>query len=568
MILRVATKLGIALVALATLAWSYAWRSDAPEPVDWRAAFGEAPLRFGWENLFAFAGEPNRVGFRLLHTAALATPGADFHRLALLGWVLAALACVLFVRAFPRSEVLGGGTWRLLGVLVLVGNAFSPRFGASFLLDARFRVFVPALCLAAATHLLLGSVAANARWPRLRVVAAAVLAFGAATVERAGLVVGIALIPLVVHVARRSSRSRTFVAVVLWCLVGNLVVAFCADELAASAAHRAGALSHLRQAPGFALAFVARVLAHGLPDLGFSGSDPTVVVGATLAGLGALAILRVAMLPNDDARKRRALPFVGFVAFGLGVAVLALEHDVPLGVAEPLYRETTWGMLTLPIGVLGLWLAIAPRLTRVLARAAALGLLVGSIADWVRELPRAAREGLVLRQGEALLAFSEIGSGVLPRAPRPPIVDLGELAALRQRNLLRRAPPVRSLVVTDYSRRADAPPGVAGTLVECTRSTARGSVVDRPDLAAPELVLLARSRAGEAELVFAIAAPDLYAPGPDHPFVAEFGDATPLREGERVRAYGFRILTRDLELLTGSRVVRDGAPTTEPGGPR
>ncbi len=184
-------RVGVLLAGLPLVALAWSLRSDAPEPADWRVYLREPELSFvgGW---FEFAGRPNHLGFATLYRALLSL-GVDIATLVGVGWALAALCVGAVWRLAPRAIL----AWPLLALL-----AFSPAFGANWLLVERLRVFLPAACACAMVLLL------RAPLHRARFVVATGLAVLAVLTHETGSLLWVAMLPLMVCPERRSSEVR------------------------------------------------------------------------------------------------------------------------------------------------------------------------------------------------------------------------------------------------------------------------------------------------------------------------------------------------------------------------
>lgn len=558
-------RLATFAIPFLTLLWVWPWRSDAPEPIDWRAFVGEAPLRFGRENAFAFDGEPNRYLARWVHTLTLDLPGASFKRSALLGILVAAgfwIATLRLVRRlFPNP---GAPATAALAMLAFTVSVFSPRHGADFLLDARFRVFVPAFALVLAVLALGPSTEPGLRAWRWRFVFAALLAHAALACDRLGDCVWIALVPLVAHAAARAGGARPLLVVAGWCFLGNLGSVFVRDEVAASASSRPGLFRAFAERPLAALEDLLRVLGHGLPDPWPRSPAAAVVVGAGLAL--ALLCLLVPAMRGDRARRSRTMPLVSCGLFGIASAFASIENDWPPNLVDALRRELTFGQILLPFAIAGLLAVLAPRRAVTLARVGVPLVLLGLAYETWRELPRVEREHRLLRQGEALLAFSEHGERMLPKSPRRPVTDAAVIATLRTRGLLRSSIPWSALGLADIRTRPKPEGAPLGTLETFDGSKAAGQVQDLPGTRAPDLVALSRTSPAQAERLFALAAPAFLDAGPLWIWSADLTGCEPLAEGEVVRAYGVNIRSYDVTPLDGSFVVSGGRPVRHSGG--
>lgn len=523
---RALTWVLIALPVLGCLALVVAMASASPEPQAWRATLREPMLAWTAAELLGFDETPRVLGFRLAHLGFLELPGVDFDTLPLLGWVLAGLVVWLVHRRVVRA---GGFVGAVAGVL-LATWCFSPSFGANWLLAERFRIFVPPLCFALALALLDG----RARW-RLRFAVALALAQLAIFVDRTGCLVWIAALPAVCVTVSRHDRGRMLGWVALWCVWGNVGSLVCHGG-AVRLRDPAGILGQLLDAPGATAAAWLRTSGQGLPSL-LPGADTSLVAGALLQGALAVAVAVLVVRRRRPGVLAAAAPWLGFVVFGEGVALLATHWFPGLGLPPAFLREFTWAGFMLPLGVLGLvglhWGGALPRLARV----GLVALLVLAAAEWSPGLSRLAAQHRLLRQGEAQLAFAEVATAEMPRGIPPPILGAESVTQLRDRGLLA---PIHRAAALDLGGIDVAGATVPfGEFLQINAATALGWVAPEGEHCLTDVVLLTRQRPGAPETIFKIALPLLTVAAERKPWRAELTGIDAFVEGERLRALAF-----------------------------
>jgi len=425
-----------------------------------------------------------------------------------------------------------------LAMLLVTLVCFSPAFGANWLLGARFRFVLPGACMALGVWLMTG----GSRGFRWRLLVAAVLAQLALFSERTGVLVWIALAPLVFVEARRRQVARPVVPLILWCLAGNIGTALCFDE-SASYAMGKGVVGLLFELPHATLEFALRAAGSGVPNMVAGTTVDEVVVGGLL-------LVAFVVLASAAVRRRvipAAMPWLALALFGLGQVVLLCEYYATSSLTPELLRELTWACVFLPVGLAGVFSCVVAHISRRVAVILLSPLLVVALVDWGRGLGQLDLVGRLLRQCEASLVFSDVGEQVLPEFPRPSVVRRTEVVELRDANRLRRPRAVSHLGVGQFTL---APRGGAnGELTAVARNAASGWV-ERGRLI-PDLVLLTRRRAGGDEQIFRIAAPVPLAGHDRWSWVAAWPANIEFAPGERVRAYGFDVAWRRVFVLRG-----------------
>lgn len=510
----------LALLGLAMIAWP--WRSDVPEPADWRAYLREPSVGFTgpW---FSFGGRPNHVVQGFLERGLFAT-GVDVELLVLGNWLLAA-ACVACVLALLRATA--------PAVALLVSAlALSPAFAADWLLVERVRLFVPAACACALVWLL------RAPGTRMRRGLALVVAVVAVFSHEAGALVWAAVLPLVVTSARGPGK-RALAPALAFVLVANVALAACYDE---SARPFPGLPAAMVTHPLSAVRFASKTLGLAVPDVLPSTDTDSVVLGVLLVlalMAGAVALARGA--PEIAAR---GLPLLCLGLAGLAQGLAVAHTQVPQAVTDAVLRELSWGTWLLPVGALGLWLQLAPGVAR---RVAPLGFGASVLLlaqDWHRGAAWLQAEGRFLQQSAALMVFADC-ERERPSAPRPAVPSANDRAALRAAGQLAGMAPLGDTGLASLPLRPDA---AAGSVQEVTVRGAQGTL--RRDSGA-DLVLLTRQRLGAPVVLCKVAVPNQLDAGATLSWQTEFGELEPFAEGEEVGAFAFDHKTRTITALPG-----------------
>jgi len=548
-----------ALPPLAALAWTLSCAVHAPEAATGSSLWDEkAGLRLTLDRMLDFEeGAPRLFLFRLAHVGLLRLPGSDFGRYTWAGWVLATAVWVAVAWLILRSLRLRDSRPGAAGIALLGLWMFSPGFGATWILGERFRVFAPAACFVLGVVLLTGE-----RGGRLRFVAAAVLAQVAMFVDRSGVLVWIALIPVILVFARRRSRTTSGLAVAVWCVIGNVSTAICYPA-PASRAGNSGLVHLLVTDPRDAMNHLLGCGADALPDAWPGTRLDQAALGALLiAALLACAGLRLRRGNHREVGARVA-PWWAFVLFGAGQAVVLADRVVSGDLPRELAREFGWPLVFLPAGLIGLGSVLTARRLRVARVVTGVILGIALLLDWGAGFAKLDIRHATLVQGEARLVFPAVsGRSILPR-DGPPAPDPGASAALRHAGFLRRPRPVRSLALAELPLAPAGSPGGTGRLdaVEIRSdvgAVARGHVTWNGSGRGPDLVLLTRRTDDRPETIIKIACPVLRARSRSAPWSEAFS-AAGWHPGDEIRAYGFAYLKRRVSPLDGRfRLEEDG----------
>lgn len=519
--LRVWLWIAAGVPALLALLWSVEGAPRAPEPMDWCEVWREPPPPLGARDLLDFGGGPMLLGQRLLALGLL-----PFGPLPV-GWLLALATCAALLAVLePRV--------RAFAALPLALVAFAPAFGGDWLLEARLRVFAPALCAA-------GAVWALARVPNARRAWIVAFAFAVAAVflAREGPAVGFVLAPLVYLHSRQRGDPRPFVPLVLWLVIVNVATALARLEL-----REATGVLWYQQPLQTAATWV------GLVGGVITDIDAGVRVDELL--LGGLVFGGLVVCGIGARRCAAAIPWLTLGGTGIAIAALLAVEWTPPRLAHAAARETAWSVLLAPIGVLGAAWVLGWRRVAV---AGTLLLAVLSLLAWPGGRNHQVQVARLLRQSDALLVFADLDGVLLPAVVRPAVQSRAGREALARAGRL----PVQ-LPDSDLRHLTQLPvPAEPFALLDgWTNRSVRGRVRrDWPGFAT-DLVLLARQRSGGQARLFAVVSPELLVPGDALPWSQEFADAEPFVTGERLSIHAFDGRQRAIVAL-GAPLLFDGA---------
>ena len=512
-----------AIPPLAMLLCALCWAAWTPEPWDWREALGESPVTLLPESLLTARPEPHFLLSRALHVGLLYLPAFDVGRFCFVGWLLVLLVCGGILLLWRRTRT-GAGTSLLdsFWLVLLAMAAFSPALGADWLLDARFRFFLPPLWLVAAVLLLRG----DGRF-RTRFAAAALLSTLAIFSDWSGAMVWLALAPLVWSEARRRNVAHSGSWLAVWCLLGNVGLLLCyRDFYAADRAAPVGIVAHAMGDPKETLLFFCRAA-------GAFGRLPSVPLEAAFGGccLALLALLSLLLLlRRGGAATSRAMPWWSLAAFGAGAALLLTDRLFQANLPEAWLREVGFATLLLPIGLAGLIAKLYPAASRYVSVAlvlpVALILLTDRQAGWSHLQQQRSR----LLQAEAQLLFAEVSVSEMQGSPPPPLPP-GMSPVLKSRGRLQRINPVEDLLLGRLTVAAEAVPFSGGPADQwILEGMLRGG--ERADL-----ILATVKRLDEPERIARIALPEVA--GDDRGKWRIDLEKAELSPGDLVRLYSF-----------------------------
>ncbi|MCB9889253.1 MAG: hypothetical protein H6836_06720 [Planctomycetes bacterium] len=515
-----------------------------PELAEWRALRGDPPLAFRWTSLFEFGVQPAYVVHRVVYLSLLEIPGANFAVLRYLPWGLAVTCCLVFLRLLRRLAAARGerpDPRLLLGGLALFSMwIFSPSFGSSFLVTARFGVFAVPLCFLLALSWLSG----GTRF-RMRFLGAMALSWVAVFTDRFGVAMWIALIPAVLVAARRHGSARPWVCAAAWCLSGNLASVLCHYGIHGAPPVGGGLIAQLLTEPVAVFRTTASVIiGQSIPRLdmleGLAGYANTSLLLGGLAML--LAVLWVRR--RDPWLVHAATPWLACALFGLccSIQVVGWFGSSSL-TASAWMRELLWPESFLLVGVAGL-LQVCARPLAAVVFPVGLGVFTVLIAaDWKTGWEQTKAAHKVLRMTEAQLALLEVANVELPDVPPPPVPVL-TAAELRRRGLLAPLPRVPSLELSQFAVQPRRSGSGHGSIDVVRSDYASGWLLAERFVHPPALVFLTRRKRDGAEKVFKIAGPNFYFGGRKFPWEVAFRDVAvnaPFAVGEEVAAYAFQL---------------------------
>jgi len=540
-----------ALPPLAALGWALAYAIHAPEAAAWSSLWGEETgFRGTLDRIYAFEeGVPRLLFFRLACTGLLRIPGNDFGRFTWAGWILATAAFLAVTWLILRPGRRGDGWFRAAGVGLLGLWVFSPGFGATWILGERFRVFAPAVCFVFAVFLLTGE-----RAGRLRFLTALLLAQVALFVDRSGLLVWIALIPLIPAFARHRSRPRAGLLTAVWCLVGNVSTAVCYPP--PPAADAGGGLVHrLVTDPRDAIFRLLEAGASALPDAWPDTRLDQAGLGAALIALTLACLVLLLRRGRDREVLSRAAPWLSCILFGVGQTAILADRVIAGDLPRELSREFGWALVFFPAGLVGLGSVVAGR--RLRAVSIGIGAIVGVILllDWGSGITTLRARHATLLQGEAELVLYPVSNRTIMPRRGPPIPTPEAYRELRRAGFLRRSPPIESLAIAELPLASRMGSRDVGHLdsVE-TRSdgatVARGRMTWDGSGRGPDLVLLTQSTADGLETIFKIVRPVIRARSRTASWTEELMVAG-IQPGDEIRAYGYAHLARRVIPLVG-----------------
>ncbi len=534
-VVALATAVPIALVLFVALAWS----SAVPEPEDWRRLAGREPLCFEWNDVTAADETPKLYVFRALYAGLLALPGSDFGRLAIVGWLLAVGTWWMSRRLTIPADGAGRAFTAAFG-LVAAFVAFSPSFGADWLLGARLQVFVPPLAAVVGAALLLGT-----GRHRLRIIGALLLAALAVFTDPRGPLVWIALAPLV-WASTRAAGGRAGVALAVWIVAGNVLTVIAHDDFTTTAATKPGLGAHVVTAPVAVADYALRHVCDGLPLTALASTPTLRGVGAGLLALWlVLGVVIACRSAHPD--RLRATAWWSLAAFGALSPLLAIGDAFPPRAPAEWVREFTWGAWLLPIGVLAGFRAIAPRIASIPVAAGLAAMGIAALVDFAPSTVHLGRQRSWLGHGTAMHVFYDaLGEGRMSPHLRPPVPGSPRAAHLRGLGLLGGAAPA-STSLRDLRVVTDGP--APGRLTAVRTIGAVGEVAAGRFRRGPDAVLLTLRR-GTDETIIQLTHPDYLEPDATLPWLAPFV-ATAFVVDDEVRAYAFDAAARTARPLDG-----------------
>ena len=538
-LLRRVTPFALALPPLIALAWVAVLGRVTPEPAEWLLLRADQQLVFEWEQVFDFGDRPAFLAQRVLYLLLLSLPGVDLVVAHFVPWILTVACCLLFWRLLFR---LSDSPWRGLGLLLFVGYAFSPVFGANWLLAARFRVVVPVLCFLGSVLLLSrerGGAAAlhGSLW----------LALLAVFTEKSGVLLWPALVPLVLHDARRRGVERPLQTVAWWTLLGSFASVLCFVGLRTGARHF-GLLGRLVTEPLATLRYAIDVIGKPVPEIVAHPMTPILVALLLLVGFAWLLVRARRHREAVDAQLPTAI-WTSVALFGLGVPLLAVEWHLGTTVADSWLRELLFPGCFFPIGVAGLCAVHAPR---VAGRAFPILLVLMFVAlalDWQRGWEHLKIVRSVLGSAEAqLVVFESAGSKMDPA--RFPPVTRATAGLLRERGELGALPQMGEPRLDLFDMEPED--RLSGEFRSATADGATGVVLARTLAPPPSLVVLTRFRGQDAEEVIRITTPNFYGGGGEFPWRVAWPTDDALESGDEVRSYAFHVDGLRLVRLPGA----------------
>jgi hypothetical protein len=526
---RILGWVALAAPAIVALVWISTMGIAIPEPSDVLVYRGDPALEFRWERVFSTGNDPAFLFQRAAYLGLLSIPGSDFGVIRFLPWMLAVLCCVVFARLL-RTLAGDKANPRLVfgGVLLFVFWAFSPAFGANWLVGARMRMFLPPLFFLLAMGLLVRGT--GWRW---RFLASLLLAQLAIFTEKSGMLVWIALAPVVYTEASRRGRRGPWGSFAWWVLLGNIGTLLCYVAMRGEMSTQPGLVGRLQDDPIALLEYAVVNFGRFIPEAVDHAYTPWVnasALGSAFIVLGLMTFGR----RRDAERMRAAMPWFGFCVFAIGLVVLLTEWHSGSILTPGFLREFMWPGCFVVVGVAGLLKVHAAALAKVVLPVAALALFVMTSLDWLRGFEHLKVAHSSCRTVEAVTAMHDAGVE-MPVVPLP-AVSYTTAKWLRARGLLSGLPALASNDLDEFDVQGTDAGARKGRMLAFSAKDASGEVLAYRFEPAPPLILLTRHEPGAKEVVFKIAAPNFYRGGARFPWLASFPTMR-FEAGEEVRAY-------------------------------